>query len=150
LLQGIVQLNHATIEEKNAEINWEKLPVVYFPKTPLQQVIHNLLTNALKYQKQNQRPKVEIKIEETSVQWQFSMSDNGIGIDPKQHEKVFMLFKRLHSREEYAGTGLGLAICKKIVETYHGQIWVESVPGKGSTFYFTIPKHFANLNLIEG
>lgn len=150
LLQEIVQLNQAIIEEKNAEINWAKLPVVHFSKTLLQQVIHNLLTNALKYQKPNQRPKVEVKSEETSVHWQLSISDNGIGIDPKQHEKIFMLFKRLHSREEYPGTGLGLAICKKIVESYHGHIWVESVLGKGSTFYFTIPKHFANLNLTEG
>jgi light-regulated signal transduction histidine kinase (bacteriophytochrome) len=150
LVEEIVQLNHSAIEEKNAEILWENLPVVHYAKVPLQQVILNLLGNALKYQKSGHRPRIEIKALETPTAWQFSISDNGIGIDPKHFEKIFGLFKRLHGKGEFSGTGLGLAICKKIVESYEGQIWVDSIPGIGSTFYFTIPKDLSNLDLLEG
>ncbi|WP_276373666.1 PAS domain S-box protein [Chryseolinea sp. H1M3-3] len=145
LLKEIVQLNQTTIEEKNAEVIWHDLPVIQFSKTPLQQVLHNLVGNGLKYQRPGQRPRVEIRFTETLSHWQFSIADNGIGIDPKNFDAVFVLFKRLHNRDEFSGTGLGLAICKKIVESYQGKIWVDSSPGVGSTFHFTIPKHFGNL-----
>ncbi len=146
LLKEIVQLNQTTIEEKNAEVIWHDLPVIQFSKTPLHQVIHNLVGNGLKYQRPDQRPRIEIKFTDTLSHWQFSVADNGIGIDPKHFDTVFGLFKRLHNRDEFSGTGLGLAICKKIVESYQGKIWVDSIPGVGSTFHFTIPKQYSNLN----
>lgn len=142
LVTEVVQLNRTIIEEKSAQINWSRLPVILFPRTAMQQVIQNLVSNALKYQPLDQVPKIVIKAEELPNEWQFSVSDNGIGIDPKFFDKIFILFKRLHGKESYSGTGLGLAICKRIIENYKGNIWVDSSPGKGSTFYFTIPKHF--------
>jgi signal transduction histidine kinase len=118
------------------------LPIIRCSRSPILQVIQNLLSNGLKYQPLNQRPEIEIKASETKGEWQFSVRDNGIGIDPKFFDKIFALFKRLHGKESYSGTGLGLAICKRIIENYKGHIWVDSIPGKGSTFYFTIPKQF--------
>jgi PAS domain S-box-containing protein len=142
LVQEVIQLNQTIIEEKNAQVSWSDLPEIRFPRTAIQQVIQNLFNNALKYQPPGQLPKIVIKGTELTNHWQFSVSDNGIGIDSKFFDKIFVLFKRLHGRESYSGTGLGLAICKRIVESHKGKIWVDSIPGKGSTFYFTIPKQF--------
>ena len=101
--------------------------------------MQNLLGNALKYHG-NEKLLIKISVKDEAKQWIFSVKDNGIGIDPKFSEKIFVIFQRLHGRDEFSGTGIGLAICKKIVEKLGGEIWVESEPGVGSTFYFSVPK----------
>jgi PAS domain S-box-containing protein len=127
------------ILESNALITVQPMPVISANKTQLRQLIQNLVGNALKYNKSSP-PEIEIGAEGRSDSWQFFVKDNGIGIDPKHFDKVFEIFKRLHNKSEFSGTGLGLAICKKIVERHDGKIWVESKPGTGSTFFFTIRK----------
>ena len=119
---------------------WENLPSIHAARTPIQQVLQNLINNALKYQPAGAKPIVTIRCDETSDYWRCSVTDNGIGIDPRFFGKIFMAFQRLHTNSEYSGTGIGLAICKKIIESHGGEIWVESTPGKGSTFWFTIGK----------
>ena len=106
----------------------------------MMQLLQNLISNALKYKSQERDPIIKVSSKEGLLEWTFIIEDNGIGIDPKFFEKIFVIFQRLHSKDEYSGTGIGLAICKKIVERFSGNIWLESVPGKGSKFYFTIPK----------
>jgi PAS domain S-box-containing protein len=140
LLEELVQLYHAIIQEKGAVIEWETLPVIRACKTPMLQLWQNLIGNALKYQRPGIKPLIRINVTETASHWQFSVADNGIGIKPQFFEKIFVVFQRLHSRNEYTGTGIGLAICKKIIENHQGNIWVESAEEKGSTFYFTISK----------
>ena len=106
--------------------------------TQLIQVFQNLIFNGIKFHS-DEAPKIHISSEKKESEWVFSVQDNGIGIDPQYSEKIFEIFKRLHTREKYSGTGIGLAICKRIVERHGGCIWVESELGKGSTFYFTLP-----------
>ncbi len=128
-----------TVEETGARITWGPLPRVAIPATLLAQVFQNLLSNALKYRRENVAPVVYVSAERGNGSWVFSVRDNGIGIEAEFREKIFGLFKRLHTSAEYSGTGLGLAICQRIVERYHGRIWVESEPALGSTFRFTLP-----------
>ncbi len=135
-----MQLLRKTIEEKNAEIKWGPMPTLLANKSSLLQVFQNLIGNGLKYQKSGQKPLIKISAEETETHWKFSFADNGIGIEQQYFEKIFVAFHRLHNRSEYAGTGLGLAICKKIIENHGGKIWLESLPGNGCTFYFTLLK----------
>jgi light-regulated signal transduction histidine kinase (bacteriophytochrome) len=99
-----------------------------------------LIDNSLKYTKPNNKPVIKIKGKETSSHFEFSVEDNGIGIDPEYFEKIFIIFQRLHIKEEYSGTGIGLAVTKKIVENLGGKIWLNSEEGKGCTFFFTIMK----------
>jgi chemotaxis family two-component system sensor kinase Cph1 len=103
------------------------------------QLMQNLLSNAIKFRGASD-PSVLISGKELEKEWIISVKDNGIGIDPAFAEKIFVVFQRLHTREEYSGTGIGLSICKKIVERYNGKIWVESEPDKGANFIFSIPK----------
>ncbi|MDB5200071.1 MAG: cph1 4 [Chitinophagaceae bacterium] len=129
----------AAIDESQALINVHSLPKVYGNESQLLQLFQNIISNAIKY-KSNVKPVIEIGAIEAPTEWQFYIQDNGIGMDPKFFEKIFIIFQRLHDRKEYEGTGIGLAICKKIVELHGGKIWVESVKGQGSKFYFTISK----------
>jgi PAS domain S-box-containing protein len=128
-----------TVEEARAEIAKEELPVVSGDETQMVQLFQNLIGNAVKYRKPDAPPKVHVSGRRDGRSWVFSVKDNGIGIEAKYYEKIFQIFQRLHTRSEYAGTGIGLALCKRIVERHYGRIWVESVPGEGSTFFFSIP-----------
>ena len=129
------------IQRTDAVVNCPKdLPTEKTDRALLTQVFRNLIGNALKYHKNN-RPEIGITCVAEGHEWHFSIRDNGIGIDPKYHQQIFEMFKRLHTYEEFSGTGIGLAVCKKIVERLHGRLWVESVEGEGSVFHFTVPKH---------
>ena len=127
------------IRESSAEVTSDALPQVYIGEAHLQQVLQNLIANALKYHDANP-PRIHISAVRHSADWCFSVQDHGIGIDPQYKEKIFGVFKRLHTDRNFGGTGIGLAICKRVVERYGGRIWVESEPGKGATFFFTIPR----------
>jgi light-regulated signal transduction histidine kinase (bacteriophytochrome) len=105
----------------------------------LTQLFQNLIGNALKFRKPDVPPRVDVWAEREGDFWRISVRDNGIGLDPRFYERVFIIFQRLHTRDEYEGTGLGLAICKKIVERHGGRIWVDSREGEGATFSFTLP-----------
>jgi PAS domain S-box-containing protein len=140
LIHEVTQLNQTLINENKTMIIWENLPVIKASKISLRQVFQNLIGNAIKYHKKDVAPVIRIRADELPAYWRFSVSDNGIGIDPLFFDKIFILFQRLHHRDEYSGTGIGLSICKKIIENHKGSIWVDSDLGKGSTFYFTIQK----------
>ncbi|HEY9850072.1 MAG TPA: ATP-binding protein [Leptolyngbyaceae cyanobacterium] len=125
------------IYNNQAVVTCDKLPTVMGDFSRLVQLFQNLIGNGIKYRRQ-ESPNVNITISRREDAWLFAVKDNGIGIEPKYSDRIFQIFQRLHSRNDYAGTGIGLAICKKIVESHGGQIWVESQPGQGSTFYFTL------------
>ncbi|MGZ6442354.1 MAG: sensor histidine kinase, partial [Pseudobdellovibrionaceae bacterium] len=126
------------ITEVGAKITHDQLPTVIADEVQLAQLFQNLIGNAIKF-RSKEPPKIHISCKKSDKEWIFSVSDNGIGIDPQYFERVFVIFQRLQAREDYPGTGIGLAICKKIVERHRGKIWIESEVAKGSTFYFSIP-----------
>ena len=126
------------IEENNAIITHDPLPTINGDEQLKVQLFQNIIGNAIKYRSQ-ETPKIHISAIKEKNQYLFSIKDNGIGMSPKHLEKIFTIFQRLHTHEEYEGTGIGLAIAQKIVHQQGGQIWAESELGKGSTFYFTIP-----------
>ncbi len=128
-----------SIRESGAKITWKLLPTLRVDATQIAQLFQNLIGNAIKF-RSTRDPEIEVQAERRADQWVFSVRDNGIGIDPQYSERIFLLFQRLHTRRKYPGTGIGLAICKRIVERHDGTIWVESKPGEGSTFHFTIPQ----------
>jgi len=126
------------IKEYNAVVESGPLPVLMADREQLVQLLQHLLSNAIKFHGLAQ-PQIKISASHEDGHWVFSVRDNGIGIDPQNFERIFVVFQRVHGKRDYPGTGMGLAICKKIVEFHGGRIWVESEPGKGSTFFFTIP-----------
>ncbi|MFX1437664.1 MAG: ATP-binding protein [Promethearchaeota archaeon] len=136
LKDAIFNLQEA-IKESGTIITHDDLPILKVDKTQFIQLFQNLLSNAIKFRRQ-ETPKIHIGVKKINNEWLFSVKDNGIGIESKYFDKLFNIFYRLHTKEEYPGTGIGLPICKKIVQRYGGKIWVESEFGKGSAFYFTI------------
>jgi PAS domain S-box-containing protein len=135
----VVETMHKRIEESGAELVCGALPVVNADQMQLAQLLQNLIGNAIKFRSETP-PRIHVEAREHGREWVFSVADNGIGIDMQNAERVFQMFQRLHERGRYEGNGIGLAIAKRIVERHHGRIWVESQPGKGTTFYFTLPK----------
>jgi light-regulated signal transduction histidine kinase (bacteriophytochrome) len=132
------------IQESQAVIHIDPLPVISGYATEMKQLFQNLLSNSLKFRKPGERPVINITVSPKEEHWQFKVTDNGIGIEEKYWERIFVIFQRLHTKNEYEGTGIGLAHCKKITELHNGKIWVDSAVGKGSTFYFTIKKRISD------
>jgi PAS domain S-box-containing protein len=130
------------IRESDASVTYDWLPEVRMGESHLQQVFQNLIGNAVKY-RNAEKARIHISATGLGASWRFAVADNGIGIDPQYKEKIFGVFKRLHRDQKYSGTGIGLAICQRVVERYGGRIWVESEPGRGSTFYFTVPQRIS-------
>jgi light-regulated signal transduction histidine kinase (bacteriophytochrome) len=133
-----------SVAEAGAEVEADDLPAVFADPTQLHQLFLNLVGNALKFRREGVTPRIRIRaasarLEDGRPGWRFAVSDNGIGIDPQYAERIFEVFQRLHTREEYEGTGIGLAICKKIVERHGGAMSLDATPGEGATFYFTLP-----------
>ncbi len=132
----------ARTNEDNAQVEIGELPTIKGYKMEMRQLFQNLLSNALKFSKKDETPRIKISSQREDSHWLFKIEDNGIGIAERHLHKIFGIFQRLHSRKKYEGTGIGLAHCKKIVEIHNGEIWVDSEKGKGSTFYFTIPFNY--------
>jgi PAS domain S-box-containing protein len=128
----------AAIEESGAEITFDPLPPVRMYEFQLEQLFQNLIGNAIRY-RSSERPRIHLGADPEGDEWKFFIQDNGIGIAPEYKEQIFGIFKRLHTSSDYPGTGMGLAICQRIVERAGGRIWIESQPGRGSTFFFTLP-----------
>jgi len=139
VVQHVVQIFESRFEKERITLTIGRLPVVQGSASQLQQLLQNLVGNAIKY-KSERPPHIEIGCSEEVGRYVFFVKDNGIGINQKYFEKIFVVFQRLHPVNSYSGTGIGLAICKKIIERHHGEIWVESEEGKGSCFFFSIPK----------
>jgi light-regulated signal transduction histidine kinase (bacteriophytochrome) len=126
-----------SVEESGAVITHDLLPTVPGDEVQLTQLFQNLIANAIKF-RGRETPRIHVSVKNQGPQWVFAVRDNGIGIAPEQQKRIFMIFQRLHHRSEFPGTGIGLAICKKIVERHGGRIWVESKPGEGAAFYFSL------------
>jgi signal transduction histidine kinase len=137
VLQNTLAGLQLAIQQSGAVVTHDPLPNVMADESQISQLLQNLIGNAIKF-RNAESPRVHISCKRKSDAWLFSVKDNGIGIDPQYWERIFVIFQRLHTREEYAGTGIGLAICKKIVERHGGTIWVNSEANKGATFYFTL------------
>jgi PAS domain S-box-containing protein len=132
------------IKESGASVDWDPLPALWVDQGQLTQLFQNLLANAIKFRREEECPRIHVSAVDSGAEWTISVQDNGIGIDARHAEHVFQMFQRLHTRAEYPGTGIGLAVCKKVIERHGGKLWVESEPGAGSTFRFTIPKPESN------
>lgn len=141
ILKQVIADSRVLIEEKSGQIEASgELPIINCDQSQLRLVLSNLINNALKYSQDQQPPRITVSASQNESETLFEVADNGIGFEPKQAERIFQVFRRLHPRHKYSGTGIGLSICKKIVERHGGRIWAESEPGVGSKFFFTIPK----------
>ncbi|GJL55654.1 MAG: hypothetical protein NPIRA02_27860 [Nitrospirales bacterium] len=138
LVEQVKNSLESAIAETQATLIIAPLPTIEANATQIEQLFQNLIANSLKYHG-DRAPRITITATQHDTYWQFAVSDNGIGIDPQYADRIFVIFQRLHTKQKYDGTGIGLAICKKIVERHEGQIWVESTPDEGSTFFFTLP-----------
>ncbi len=138
LITKVLQTLEVNIQEQNAIVEYKELPIVLGNQIQLFQVFQNLIANAIKFISEDARPFIEISVSKKADKFCIAIKDNGIGIEEKYHDRIFSLFKRLHSSQEYQGTGLGLSICKKIVERHGGEIWIKSNGISGTTFYFTL------------
>jgi PAS domain S-box-containing protein len=140
IVEDVIKIFQDKLDNLNGSIQFENLPVIFGDGSQLRQLFQNLIGNGLKFIKEDTSPMIEISSAESDEDWTFSVKDNGIGIDSKHREKIFELFHRLHDRSKFEGTGIGLSFCKQILKKHKGKIWVESEPGIGSTFKFTIHK----------
>ena len=140
VIDDIIKNMQPNLNQMEGHVTRGVLPILHGNKTQIYQLFLNLISNALKYQSHGVRPLVQISVEDKDADWEFAVSDNGIGIEEHQLVKIFEVFERLNSQKAYAGTGIGLSICKKVVERHGGKIWAESVFGEGATFRFRIPK----------
>jgi light-regulated signal transduction histidine kinase (bacteriophytochrome) len=131
---------HAAIQESGGSVDWDPLPALWVDRGQLTELFQNLLGNAIKFRRKDECPRIHVSAVDGGPHWVLSVQDNGIGIDPRHSGRIFQIFQRLHTREAYPGTGIGLAVCQKVAERHGGKIWVESEPGLGSTFRFTIRK----------
>lgn len=138
-LQRAIANLHKAIEEVGAQVTYDTLPTVTADESQLIQLFQNLIGNAIKFRHPERIPSIHISARREGGEWVFSVADNGIGIDPRYFDRIFAIFQRLHTRDQYSGTGIGLAICKRIVQRHGGRIWLNSTPGEGTTFYFSIP-----------
>ena len=129
----------AAIAQYGATITHDPLPTVMADEVQVVELFQNLINNAIKFHRQEEAPQVNISVEQSGHEWRFEVRDNGIGIDPAEFERIFKVFQRGQSQEEYPGTGIGLATCKKVVERHGGRIWVDSTLGVGTSFHFTLP-----------
>ena len=132
---------HSTVEENAAVVQWNSLPTVKVDPAQLVLVFQNLIANAIKF-RGDETPVVQINADRNDHEWTLSVSDNGIGIPPENAQDIFVIFRRLHTRTEYAGNGIGLSICKKIIERHGGKIWIEPQVKSGCRFRFTLPEAF--------
>ncbi len=139
MVNSVVADIKAKIDINHAQIKIADLPVIMGYQLECRLLFQNLLSNAIKFRKKNVDPIINISVEKEDQYFHFIIEDNGIGIDSKYQDKIFVLFQRLNSRQDYDGTGIGLAHCKKIMELHGGKIWIESKVGEGSKFHFTFP-----------
>ena len=139
ILESAIQNLALTISEAQGEMIRESLPTLLGDKTQLLQLFQNLISNAIKF-RGGRKPVIRVRVSNCEKEWEFAIEDNGLGIPMDEQANIFILFHRLHSRSAIDGSGIGLAVCRRIVERHGGRIWVESEPGKGSTFFFSIPK----------
>ena len=139
IVEQVISILQQLITENNALITIDDLPVVKADELQILRLFQNLIENAIKYKKKTELPQIHISCTKQDEMYRFSVADNGIGIEMQYHDKVFIVFQRLHSVKDYPGTGIGLSICKRIVERHGGTIWFESTINEGTTFYFTIP-----------
>ncbi|MDF2457198.1 MAG: sensor histidine kinase [Cytophagaceae bacterium] len=139
LITHVIEDLNTLIKKSDALIEVSEMPTLNIYEVQISQLFQNLITNSIKFQKKETKPLIHIRAKWINDVWQFSVSDNGIGIEPAYFQRIFDIFQRLHSEEEYQGYGIGLANCKKIVDLHQGKIWIESTLGKGTTVNFTIP-----------
>lgn len=140
VVNEVIQLFKALIGETGAKITYKNLPEVHAIRVTMRQLLQNLIGNALKFRSPDRKPEIEVACIDRGAYWEFTVSDNGFGVEKEHLERIFVIFQRLHTRDQYEGSGMGLAICRKIVDTHGGKIWAESELGKGTTFHFTLPK----------